>query len=46
MPAFVTFVRDELRRSPWIVWSYSVVGGAAFGTALPDLIAFAQRVLA
>lgn len=37
--------RDELRRNPLLWRAVQLSAAAAFGTALPDIIDFAHRVL-
>ena len=37
--------RRELRRHPWMAPGLLLTGAAAFGSALPDMIALAHRAL-
>ena len=41
----IASLRQELRRHPWMAPGVLLSGAAAFGSALPDIIAFAHRVL-
>lgn len=42
---FARIVRDEFARHRWIIPGIAIAASAALGSALPDLIALAQRVL-
>jgi hypothetical protein len=39
------WLREELRLHPWIVPGLALTASAAFGSALPDILAFVARVL-
>lgn len=45
MTSFLLILRDEHRARPWMLKGLTLTGACAFGTALPDLIDLAHRVL-